>query len=203
MKDFDFNIQDPAAKVNFQILRDDFLRKEHNPIYYEDLRVPFSTVRLPAANPPTATSYKNSEILAFSTTADNYVYFTCQLPHSYEEGSDIYPHLHWTIPTDGAGSGEENVKWDFTYSWANFDDTFPSSVSDTITIDVQKRTADAHMKSKFATINGSDKKISSVLMCSLKRDVSVSNDYTDNAYGVEFDFHYKKNTIGSLQELRK
>ncbi len=33
------------------------------------------------------------------------VFFTCQMPHSYKEGSDIIAHLHWT-PAD---RGDEEV----------------------------------------------------------------------------------------------
>lgn len=62
---------------------------------------------------------------------------------------------------------------------------------------------DDHMLDSIATITGTSKNVSSMLICSLTRDVSVANDYADNAYLVEVDSHFQIDTIGSRQMTSK
>lgn len=170
---------------------------------WDDLQVPVSLIRLPAANPPSVAAYKGGQVLSFSSASDNYIYFNAQLPHTYKEGTDIVFHFHWVIPTAGAGGGAENVKWDVTYSWANIDASFPAESSGTVTVDVQDDTADDHMVDNIVTITGTGKTISSMLICSLQRDVSVANDYADVTYLVGIDFHHEIDTAGSRQITTK
>lgn len=170
---------------------------------WDDLRVPVSAVRLGGAQPPLETAYKGGQVLAFPSNVDKTMYFTAQLPHMYKEGTDICLHIHWTIPTSGAGGGAENVKWDVTYSWANIEGSFPAESSATVTKDVQNDTADDSIITDIVTISGTGKTISSQLICSMTRDVSVANDYADSAYAIEVDFHFEINTMGSRQEAIK
>jgi len=170
---------------------------------WDDLQVPISTARLPTMSPPNVTGYKGGQVLAFGNVADSFIYFNAQLPHTYKEGTDIKLHLHWVIPTSGAGGGAENVKWDCSYSWANIDGTFPVASTGTVTVDVQNDVLDDHMVDTIVTISGSGKTISSMLICSLNRDTAVANNYGDDAYLVGIDFHHEINTMGSRQELSK
>ncbi|NIV31077.1 MAG: hypothetical protein GWN58_16765 [Anaerolineae bacterium] len=55
----------------------------------------------------------------------------------------------------------------------------------------------------IATLTGAGYKISEVIICSLKRDTGVANNYGDEAYLVSADFHYEVNTMGSRQVLAK
>lgn len=171
---------------------------------YEDLRFPVGSVRAAGTYPPTETAYRGSYILAFDSGPNNEsIQFTAQLPHNYKEGTDIVFHIHWTIPNPGAGGGAENVKWDFTYSWANIGSLFPAQSSATITVDVQNDVAADHMVDDVVTMSGTGKTISSMILCSLTRDVSVANDYGGSAYFLEADFHYQIDTIGSRQIAAK
>lgn len=171
---------------------------------WDDLRFPASSVKGGGAFDTTSTAYKSGIIEAFSTGPNNEsVQFIAQLPHGYKEGSDLDFHLHWTIPTSGVGGGAENVKWDFTYSWVNIDGSFPAATSATVTVDVQSVTADDHIYTDIVNISGTGKSISSILICSLTRDIGVANDYADDAYFLEADFHYEINTIGSRLEMEK
>ena len=159
---------------------------------WDDLRFPASSVKGGGAFDTTPTAYKSGIVEAFSTGPNNEsVQFIGQMPHGYKQGSDIEFHLHWTIPVNGAGGGAENVKWDFTYSWANMAGSFPGASNDTVTVDVQAITADYHILTNFATISGAGKNISSVIICSLTRDVGVANDYNNSAYFLEADFHFE------------
>lgn len=168
---------------------------------WEDLRFPANAIRLGGAAPAVAQAYKDSEVLAFANNADKYVYLTCQMPHSWVEGTDIVAHLHWTIPVSGsAGVNPENVKWDLTYSWANTNALFPASTPITFTKDVKAVAADTHIYSEWVDIAGAGKTFSSMLLLSIKRDTSVANNYANAAYLTEFDIHFKQNRLGTLAE---
>lgn len=171
-----------------------FYANENN---WDDLRFPASSVRLGGGAPATFQAYKSGGVLAFASNVDQYIYVVAQMPHTWQEGTDIEAHIHWTIPTSGAGTGAENVKWDLTYSWSNIDAAIPNASSDTLTKDVQNVTADTHEYDSFGTITGTGKTRSSCLIISLKRDTTVANDYAQAAYLIEFDIHYKKNRFGT------
>jgi len=173
---------------------------------YDDLRVPVTAVRLGGggSHPPTETAYKGGIVLAFDTgPSSDCIQFVAQIPHSYKEGSEIECHIHWVIPTSGAGGGAENVKWDMTYSWANTGDEMPAETSASVTVDVQDVVADINTYTDIVDIDGTGKEISSMLICSLCRDPDVANDYTDDAYLFEIDFHFEIDTLGSRTELVK
>jgi len=45
--------------------------------------------------------------------------------------------------------------------------------------------------------------VSEMIICSLTRDVSVANNYDDEVYLLEADFHYQADQIGSFLEYSK
>ena len=171
---------------------------------WDDLRTPISTAKAIPGKEPKEVAYKGGIVYEFEDGRDEGCAFNVQLPHDYKEGSDIEFHIHMLIRTSGAGIGAENVKWDFTHSWSNIGDAQPTETTVPATIDVQNDTEDTHyLKEITATITGTGKKISSMLICSLTRDVSVANNYTDDVLVMEVDFHYQIDTIGSRQEDSK
>jgi hypothetical protein len=174
-------------------------------VVWDDLRTPVSQVRLAGSKPPTSTLYKGGEVLAFPSNADKTIYFNVQLPHKYKLGEDIEFHIHYVLPTAGSGLGAENVKWDFTYAWADIGDAIPAETPVPATLDMQNKSADTHYLGEIAgTIDGSGiSGVSSMLICSLTRDTTVANNYTDDVYLMEVDFHFPINTLGSRQEAVK
>jgi hypothetical protein len=173
-------------------------------VVWDDLVINPSALRLPASNPPSTQAYKGGQVLSFEDNGgDDVIYFNAQLPHTYKEGTDIKFHVHWTIDTNGSAGGAENVKWDLTYSWVNANGSFPAESSGTVTVDVQNDSADDHMIDGVATLTGTGKTVSSVLICSLTRDTSVANNYGGHAYLLSADFHHEIDTMGSRQEFTK
>jgi len=170
---------------------------------WDDLRAPATAVRLPASGfyNPAETEYKGGIVLAFGDEASNEeeVSFLFQMPHTYEEGTDIYPHVHWVGEDNTAGS----VRWGLEYSWANIGDAFPAT--STIYIDDANGDTDVHAMASFAAITGTGKTISSMLICRLFRNSSNAADTftSKSAYLLEFDIHYQKDTLGSRTETAK
>lgn len=160
---------------------------------WDDLRMPISGVRLPAANAPVWTAYKGSQVLAFDGTSTDTIFFVVQLTHGYEEGTDIEAHIHW-VPEDNTAG---NVLWRITCSWANIDAAFPAeTIVDKLA--ATPEVTDAHTRTDLKDITGTGKLISSMLLCSLAR---IGGDATDtynakDAYLLEVDFHFRTDTPG-------
>lgn len=169
---------------------------------YDDLRFPAQSVKLDSTNPPTSTAYKGGSVLAFASNPSQKIYFNAQLPHGWKMG-DLNFHVHIVLPTAGAGGGTENVKFNLTYSWAYIGYDFPAETTITATRDVQNDGAGKHILMNIGTLLESNaagtqsEGVSSMLICSLTRDVSVASDYAQPVYLVEADFHYEIDTVGS------
>lgn len=204
-KDGDGNIY---LDLPISISANSFVAKSEEPVLaedstWDDIRTPATAIKLSGANPPTETAYRGSSVLAFPTNANKTIYFIFQMPHSWKIGSEVRFHIHWTIPVSGAGAGAENVKWNFTYSWASIGGTFPAETPETVTHDVQDTLLNTHIITPVVNIPGAGHGLSSMLLCSLTRDVSVANDYGSSAYITEVDLHYQMDTFGSTNELTK
>jgi hypothetical protein len=127
------------------------------------------------------------------------VFFSCQLPHSYQLNSILHPHIHWSPSTNETG----NVKWLLEYSWTDINGIFtgPTTISGIgSTEDNQWK----HIYTDFPDISGAGSGMSSMLMCRLYRRPTDSDDtYDGDAAFLEFDFHYIKDTYGSQNETSK
>ncbi len=122
--------------------------------------------------------------------------FTAQLPHSYKEGTDIYPHVHWCPTTNNAG----NVIWRLDYYWLNMGDLIPVLVQVDTGAVAASGTAWQHQVSEFPVIAGVGKRISSMLMCRIWRDPTGADTYPDDAGLLEVDFHFEQDSVGSRTE---
>jgi hypothetical protein len=163
---------------------------------WEDLRIPGTSTQLGASAPDLGAFLGSGNILVprFDGNATTeQVFFTAQLPHSYKEGTNITPHIHWT-PTD-TNSG--NVHWQLEYSWANIGSAFSAPTTITVT-DAASGTAWDHQVAGFSAISGTGKTISSMLSCRLFRDPTDAADtYAYDAAFLEIDFHFEGDTVGS------
>lgn len=133
--------------------------------------------------------------------------FTVQLPHSWKEGTTIYPHLHWVPKSSESG----NVEWNFEYTWANYDpvtpQVFPAITTSTV-VSTGPFTANSHritaLTSANAGIDGTGKKISSILICRIWRNSANASDTYNDYAGVLFvDFHIQIDGWGSREEYIK
>ena len=194
--------------------------------YWDDIRVPGSAGRPGASFPPTFTTMSVApfDTLAlnwFSNVIEEQLFFQVQLPHTWKEGTDIKPHVHWT-PEINAGANE-CVQWGLEYSWSNISGSFGASTTiysdgtdDTtatsagVTIVASDHYLSAINKTAgggAAVVDGTGKTLSSMLACRLFRDVSDTgpgtDDYGDEAGLLELDFHYEIDSLGSENEYTK
>jgi hypothetical protein len=121
-------------------------------------------------------------------------YFTIQLPHSWKEGSTIYPHVHYKHETAiGTPSFKMKYKWyetgqstDFGWSWYNMTTT-TGTTNNTM-----------QMAYNASGINGTGKTVSSILIC----QVYLSGTPT-NVHAYQFDIHIEKDALGSRTQTSK
>ena len=180
------------------------IRQNGTTTTWDDLRFPSSNVKAIPGKEAKDQAYKGSIIMKFEDGADQGIAFVVQLPHDYKFGSDLRPHMHMTLPVAGSSAGVENIKFDMTYSIANLADAFPAESTLTITSDVQNTAADLHGLVPLGTIDGSAiDDISTMILCSLTRDVSVADNFTEDIYLLEIDIHYQRDSLGSDEEYTK
>lgn len=172
---------------------------------WDDTQVPALAFKTGATAPGFEAFCPSGTLLCYTFAGagtDDQVYFTVQLPHSYKEGTDIYPHVHWAeTATTGAGT---NVVWGLEYSWANVAGTFgaPSTIYVTNSV---SGTNWKHSLSSFPTITGTSKTVSSILVCRMFRNANTAtaDDYDQSAACLGFDIHYQIDTLGSKNETSK
>jgi hypothetical protein len=168
-----------------------------------DLQVPINAIRLSGIKPPDWADYKGSQVLSFGDEAvegnEEIVFFTAQIPASYAEGTEVKFHVHWVGEDNTAG----NVIWKFSYSWANVGDAFPGETTETVV--APNGATDVLLEIDVADMAGTDKKIQSMLLCSLRRNSSnVADTLTGkSAYLMQADFHLQIDTPGSQEENTK
>jgi len=171
---------------------------------WDDLRVPASNTKLnPTKSEPAFESFRDG-LFTFkfdtSNADDESIHFVAQMPHSYKEGTDLHPHVHWSPDSTNTG----NVFWSFEYSVANINSVFGASTTDEITV-----AADGdqygHQVDPFTDIDGTGLRVSHMILCRLTRRSSsqAADTFTGSACFLEFDFHFQKNTIGSREEYTK
>jgi hypothetical protein len=170
---------------------------------WDDLRVPGTSVRN-GSSAPDLELFAGSATLYISSFAGSgpaeMVYFSVQMPHAWKEGSMIYPHVHWSPTTTGAGG----VTWQLEYTLASaVAGIFPASTTLASTSQTTE-TAWQHQITSFDGIDMTGHTISTMIHCRLFRDPAHSGDtYSSDAAFLEFDFHYNKDSTGSEQPFHK
>ena len=170
--------------------------------YWDDLKVPVSSVKVrAAANPPDwdAFSGGNLQLLWFDQAQMEQVFFTVQMPHAWKEGTDLHAHVHWT--PNASGLAGQTVQWGLEYSWSNIGVTFPGTtiITGSTPFPNEQLVANRHYLTDLGDISGTGKTLSSMLICRLFRD-ATNDTLPDDAGLLEFDFHYEIDSPGSRQE---
>lgn len=189
----------------YEQLKQPFVAYSGDRTVFEDLRVSLVTAKVPASSAPDFEQVNDdgsgsTGVFGYHFADTEYIFFTVQLPHAYKEGSTIYPHIHFQTtsdvdPADNFGIGLE-------YQWTDVnEDEAANTTSIEIEISTGVDSLGKHQVADLATsgIDGTDKKISSVLLCRLYRLAAVGDNYADDVIITDFDIHYEKDTHGSRE----
>lgn len=166
---------------------------------HDDLRVPITSTEKDGVDQPGMKKFIDNG--SGSTGVYSYyfdpdkteeLFFVVQMPHSWKEGTDISPHVHWSAETD---VGSDKVTWGLEYTWSNIGSTFSNTTIITNSDPdptVGTVTAYEHAMTDIGTIVGTGQTVSSLLICRVFRDGSNSADtYPNDAVLFEIDFHYE------------
>lgn len=125
-----------------------------------------------------------------------------QIYHSYEEGTDINPHIHAYIANDGVGG---TIIFDIEYWWGNVGDTgaiSSTTIQASLTLPADTTIRQNQIIAPATPINGVGKKISSFLGTRLVRRQDLDT-FAGSAWLLSADVHIKKNMNGSRSEFTK
>lgn len=157
-------------------------------------------------------SYMGIVLPVYSPNVMNESFFTVQFPHSYKEGSNVFPHLH-IVPMTETGT-TSTIRFGMEYSWANVWD----KVENTTFIygeyiyqpgmknqhTILSFNIDSDENSFLTGVTGTGKKISSQIFGRIFRDVDSEIDTYSGAVALmEFDIHFRHDSMGSVELFRK
>lgn len=146
---------------------------------------------------------------------EEWVSFTAQMPHAWEIGTDIHPHLHWYQTLD---ESTNPVNWLLAYQISakgatvskNIDYSNHTFVTPSTLAVYNWTSGRIHQITEFPAIDMSAYGLSDIIHFVLWRDVAnTSTEFSgpESAPAItdalEFDIHYKIDTAGSRQEYVK
>ncbi|KKK49070.1 hypothetical protein LCGC14_3138810, partial [marine sediment metagenome] len=173
------------------------------------IRVPVSSIKRLGFSDPDWEPFAEDGIgstgvyaLAFSKIVDQEVYFSVLIPHNWKLGTDLHPHVHWSPSDTDTGS----VTWKIEYTIADLGGVFGNTSEESVS-DVGDGVVNKHQVADLTNIDMSSytdpDDIAIKLLCRLYRDVSDGDDYNNDAFLLEIDFHYQVDAIGSREEYTK
>jgi hypothetical protein len=170
---------------------------------WNDFVVPGTAARAGSVNPPAFVEFRDGiYTLAFGGGNSKFdqVFLAIQMPHDWDEGTQIEPHIHWAPAA--VTTATDQVNWNFEYVWQNHESVFPSSSTKINNILDDVGVAYRHNITSFGLIDATGMTISSILMCRLWRN-GDTDSYNNDAFLLSFDIHYQTNTIGSREQYTK
>jgi hypothetical protein len=175
-------------------------------IRWDDIRVPATLARLAGAGNPEFKKFRDNgaasvgvNAFAFDKAIEEYLMFILQIPHGYKLATNLDPHVHWGTDTTKTGT----VRWGLEYTKADINSNFPLTTLITADAVISADSQYKHLLQDFAEIDGSNILVlSNILMGRVYRDATADN-FDDDAFLFEIDFHCQKDDIGSRQEYVK
>ena len=166
---------------------------------WDDLRFPATAINPPGlGSDPTFDSTNIG--YAFAPGATNFLYMVAQLPHSYKEGTSLYPHIHWEPSNADTG----DVLWRIGWRWRNNGETAAALTTQDLLVPANGTALTLQIDPFGTPLAKGNALISSMLDIQLSRiGGDVTDDFTGNAILKEFDIHYQLDTPGSLMEFSK
>lgn len=202
--DYRGNIEDWAREIkqHCEMFERDYFENHRRVVgVWDDLRFPAEELGRPASNSAQLNdAYFSGQVLDFTSgNKDQTVQFNAQMPHGWQEETDVDLHLHATGSADVTGT----VQWVGTYTWASIDASIETETEFSATSDISVGN-DWHMLMDLADLTAPDKYFSSMIIMSVTRQATSDSDtYAGDVHLMEVDIHYINDTIGSREEKSK
>ena len=187
-------INQDTPKINTSILRG-----EHETSSWDDIIIPPSGLARNNLAPDRVVFVGSIEAPAFSGTSTEQLSGSFEIPHDYNEGTDLRPHIHWSPSNTNAG----DVKWQLEYTLACVGDAFPASTT-VVAIDTSNQINRSHNVVEFGIIDGTNVQIGCMIQFRLFRDGGDAEDtYGSDAFLLSIGVHYEQNSDGSRDVFTK
>lgn len=166
---------------------------------WDDLRFPAQSID-PAGSVAPASRDNTDATLIFAGNVNNIIAGIGQMPHAWEDGRPIRPHVHLQFKTAASGVNTRwKLEWDIAAVSGNFG---VLTGSDTITVANANNNV-KHVIASFAEVATTGMKDSAIVKWKLSR--LAQSDAADNDTNacnlLEFDIHYETdNPGGSIDE---
>ena len=173
---------------------------------WNDLKSPLVSAKLTGNNQPTWTQVidngsGSTGVFAhgFSATVLNELWISMHMPHDYQPGTNIFPHVHWLPSTTDTGT----VRWGLEFSCAKGHDqeAYPT----TTTIFLEQVAAGTALFHQLIEVPDPGLNIGiepdAIILVRLFRDAAHANDtFTGVALGLELDAHYQSDRHNTLNK---
>lgn len=164
-----------------------------------------NTLTLPGVSDPVILTWDSTYLFQFDH--GDLVAIELELPHSYAEGTDLIPHVHWTPHAVGVAESGHTVNWRFDYKVAPLDGVFSAVATIDLTDTCLGVNGQAQKANPVggAVISGSGLTISSVLKGVLYRLAgdTFSTVLNQRPALVHFGLHALMNSHGSASQTKK
>ena len=170
---------------------------------WDDLNFPaLSLTKSAAATPTQGVIFSSGAIEGLLFNGDtlvNEVYGSGEILHCYNEGTDLYPHVHWMATDTTLG----NITWFLEYNIVNEDSVYGTPITVNATQAVTG-VAWVNQMVEFPAINGTNLNIESQITFRLYRNAtSPSDTYGSDVTLLSFGIHYQLDSVGSSLKSSK
>lgn len=181
-------------------------------VLWDDLRTPGHDVRTSGSSQPDMVSGFGGNANLYTLQFDGVstleeVFFDIQLPHTWKQGSVVYPHVHFSpVSTNSNDAVSRTVRFVLDYTWSNINGAFGVVSSYEMTkAFVPNASLWKHLIAAGAAgLDGSNKLISSVMKCRLYRDpTNAADTYPQDVALNSFDIHFQVDALGAVNEYTK
>lgn len=189
-----------------------------NATVWDDVRVPMTATTKGGSKDPGFQSYRTNGsgsqgVFAyyFDNATEEEMYFSCQLPHGYKQGTNLQPHVHFSVP--GAGSAGQYPQFGLEYvisSIGNIDGSTSIIYADCTSAANATTSGDAslvaykHYRQNLPDISGTNLTISAMMSGRVFRNAGgTDDDYGSDSILHEIDFHIEMDTVGSRTATAK
>ena len=189
-----------------------FIRRR-NSSDWTDLRIVPGAFKFAGAADPSLQDWQpggaGATFKAYKFKKDDEAFASCQMPHSYQEGTDLEFHIHWTPGDRGNEENGNLVGWKVDYSVANpVTGVFGASATADLS-DACNGVDDEHNMTDTFTVSGAGLTVSHIMVLRIYRSDTGVDDTWVGALDatspilLEFDIHFKQNSLGSDDERNK
>lgn len=170
---------------------------------WDDLRFPATGISLGGFTAPPDVQADTGLLLFNGIDTVETVGVLAQMPHTWQVGSPVRPHVHWAKTTDAAG----DVAWTLRYKWfsrgelqGNWSNVITATVA---TPEGGPGSTQVEVISTFGDLTPPGScGVSSLILIQLGRLYSAEGDtYEADALLYEFDIHYISDSDGTTGEF--